>query len=293
MVRRDLALRVFIAFILTLHTTNAALIVRLTGEENMKLFGERLTEWYSKKSPSLQFAVSSARGADGFAALASGKAEIVQSARLPLHAEDEALRSAQGKKYFNLQVATEIAGISLNASNPVKDISLFQLRQVLSGSVKNWKQLGGKDAAIVIYGRDHSCDVASFLEDEFMGDASISPSARLFPTNSALLSALGQDPNGIAFSTVESRPVGKVRYLGIKASDHGEAVFPDGNAIRSKRYKLMRPLYFCFAGTPSGDLFRFAQWILSPEGQLVVEAVGYYPLSGSEREAGTRELFGK
>ena len=293
MIRRGFTGCMFVLLFFTIVATNAAVTVRVTGEENMKIFGERLTDWYSKKTPAVQFTVSSSRVTDGFAALAAGKAEIVQSSRLPLHSEDEALRSAQGKKYLNLQVATEIAAISVNSSNPVKDISLFQLRQVLSGAVKNWRQLGGNDAPIIIYGRDNSCDVRAFLEDEFMGDASISSSAKLFPTNSALLVAIGQDPRGIGFGTVESRPAAKVRYLGIKTSESSESVFPDGDAIRAKRYKLIRPLYFCFIGSPNDDLLRFAQWTLSSEGQLVVEAVGYYPLSSNERESGLRELTGK
>lgn len=67
-----------------------------------------------------------------------------------------------------------------------------------------------------------------------MGDASISSSAKLFPTNSALLVAISQDPRGIGFGTVESRPATKVRYLGIKTSESSESVFPDGDAIRAK-----------------------------------------------------------
>jgi len=292
MLRRYYAGFVALAFGFAMHFAFAAVLVRVTGSENMKGFGERLTQWYAKKDPGIQFSVSTARSADAFAALASGRVEVVQSARRPLHSEEEALRSAQGKKYLELQVATEIAGIAVNSANPVKDLSLFQLRQVLSGEVKNWKQVGGKDAPIVVYGRDDSSDVRAFLEEEFMGDASISNSTKLFATNSALFSALAQDPGGVAFGTAELRPGDKVRFLGIKASDAGEADAPTGEAIRRKRYKLVRPLFFCFAGKPSGEVLHFAQWAISPEGQLVVEAVGYYPLSSSEREAGLQQLSG-
>jgi phosphate transport system substrate-binding protein len=88
------------------------------------------------------------------------------------------------------------------------------------------------------------------------------------------------------------RPDAHTRFLGIKASASGAAIGPTGDAIRSKQYTLVRPLYFYFAGKPQGDLMRFAEWTLSPEGQLVVEAVGYFPLSSTEREAG-REAFSK
>ena len=264
--------------------------VRVTGTGTMKEFGERLTQWYAKKNPQVSFNVASARSTDSFTAMANGNAEIVQSSRRVLRSEVEALRSAQGKKYVELRVATEIAGIEVNSANPVKELSLFQLRQILSGSVKNWKQFGGRDAPITIYGCDDSSGVRAFLEEEFMGDEGISSSAKTFPTNSAVLAAVAQDPQGIGFGTVESRANSKVRFLGIKASANGEAIAPTGDTIRAKQYKLVRPLFFYFAGAPQGELLRFAKWVLTPEGQLVVESVGYYPLTAAEREEGLQVL---
>jgi len=263
---------------------------RVTGAGTMREFGDRLTEWYAKKHPSVQFQVTSARATDSFAAMANGRAEIVQSSRRVLRSEAEALRSSQGKPYVEVQVATEIAGVAVNSANPVKELSLFQLRQLLSGSAKNWKQFGGPDAPVTMYGRDDSSGVRGFLEEEFMGDVGISDSAKTFATNSALLAALSQDPNGIAFGTAESRPDAKVRFLGIKASTSAEAIAPTGDAIRAGKYKLVRPLFFYFAGKPQGELLQFARWVLSSEGQLVVESVGYYPLTSAEREAGFQVL---
>jgi len=265
-------------------------VVRLVGPPTMRSFGQRLTEWYLKKDPELKFDLGTAQAANSFAAMAGGKAEIVESSRRVLHSESEALRSAQGKKYVEIQVATEIAGIAVNTANPVKELSLFQLRQVLSGSAKNWKQFGGNDAPIAIYGRDDSSGVRSFLEDEFMGDEGISPGAKTFATNSAMLSALSKDANGVGFGSVEMRPDAHVRFLGIKASASDTAIAPTGDAIRAKKYMLVRPLYFYFAGKPHEEMMRFAEWVLSPEGQLVVEAVGFFPLSSTEREAGREAL---
>ena len=149
---------------------SSSTLIRVTGAGNMKGFAERLTQWYAGKNHGIQFKVSASGTYDAFATMAAGQAEIVQSTRLPLPSEAGALRSAQGKKYLELQVATEIAGIAVHSSNPVKELSLFQLRRVLSGEVKSWKQINGKDAPIVIYGRDNSSSVRSFLEEEFMGD---------------------------------------------------------------------------------------------------------------------------
>jgi phosphate transport system substrate-binding protein len=265
-------------------------IVRIASTNTMKEFGQRLADWYSKKSRGVRFEIRAGEAHNSFAAMAGANAEIVQSSRQVLHAEEEALRSAQGKKYLELQVATEIAGLSVNNANPVKEMSLYDLRQVLSGTVKNWKQVGGNDAPINIYGRDGSSGVGSFLEEEFMGDLGISSHAKTFATNFAMFEAVGHDVNGIGYGTIDPRLNPQVRFLAIKASSSGDGVLPTTEAIHGKRYKLVRPLYFYFAGTPSGELLRFAQWVLSPDGQLVVEAAGYYPLGAAKREEGKQIL---
>jgi phosphate transport system substrate-binding protein len=290
-IRRVLAL-VPLLFLAALAVVGASSF-RINGSATMLQLGEKLTAWYAKKYPAMQFQVAASQETNSFAAMAAGEVEIVQSSRKVLHSESVALREARGKSYVELQVATEIAGIAVNQANPVKELSLFQLRQVLSGSVKNWKQVGGADAPITIYGRDDSSGVRAFLEDEFIGDQSISASAKTFANNSAVLSAVSRDQNGVGFGTVEGNLDPKVGFVAIKPSTNAEGVAPTGDAIRTKHYKLIRPLYFYFAGAPKGDLLQFAQWILSPEGQLVVESVGYYPLTPAEREEGRQALESK
>jgi len=265
-------------------------LIRVRGSESMLAFGQRLTEWYAKKNPGVRFDVAALQTVSSFAAMAGGKAEIVESPRRVLNSEKEALKSATGKDYVEVHVATEVAGIAVNPANPVKALSLFQLRQVLSGSVKNWKQVGGQDAPIVLYGREQTSGARELLEDEFMGDQEISSAAKTFATNAGMVAAVSHDVNGIGFGNVETRTETSVRFLAIQPSSSGEGIAPTGEAIRANRYKLVRPLYFYFAGPPKDELFRFAEWVLSQEGQLVVESVAYYPLNAAEREAGRQAL---
>ncbi|HEY1472004.1 MAG TPA: substrate-binding domain-containing protein [Candidatus Acidoferrum sp.] len=291
--RRRIAPLLLICFVsLASWSARGEVVLRVTGADTMKNFGQRLSDWYARKNSTVHFTIQAAPQSSSFAEMAGGKADIVQSSRRASHSEQEMLRSAQGKNFVELQVATEIATISLNTGNPIKELSLYELRQVLSGEIKNWKQVGGHEAPINIYGLNSSYGVASFLEEEFMGDLGISSAAKTFATNAAVFAAVSHDPNGIGFGTFDPRVDAKVRFLAIKASSSADAVLPSADTIRGNRYKLVRPLYFYLSGPPSGDLLRFAQWVLSAEGQLVVEAVGYYPLGSAEREEGNEILSG-
>lgn len=284
------ALRRTLFFFVGVLFARGADTIRMQGSDTMLPFGEKLAAWFSQKYPEIRFQVGALQQAGSFAAMASGDAEIVQSSRKVLPPEEVALREAQGKEYEELKVTTEIAGITVHKANPVKELSLFQLRQVLSGNAKNWSVVGGPNAPINIYGRDDTSGVGAFIEEEFKGDESISASAKILGNNVGVITAVSRDANGIGFRDVEGSLDPKVTYVAIKQSAKADGIAPTEVAIRKKRYKLTRPLYFYFATPPKGNLLRFAYWTLSPEGQLVVESVGYYPLTSGEREAGKQIL---
>ena len=91
---------------------------------------------------------------------------------------------------------------------------------------------------------------------------------------------------------MDLHPQHGVRLIGIKASASSEAIEPTGENIRGHKYTLSRTLYFYFAGPPSPELTKFATWVVSSEGQLVVEAVGLYPLGSADREEARLRLEG-
>jgi phosphate transport system substrate-binding protein len=265
-------------------------VINIDGESSMVPLTQRLTEWYHHNNQSISFAVSGKGPTSAIQSLVDGKADIVQSARQALGGEVTALRERRGKKFIQVPVAIEVAGILVHPSNPVHELSIFELRQILSGAVKNWKQVGGKDAPIAIYGRDSSSDVRDFIEAEYMGDAGISSSTKTFPKNSALYAAVAADPDAIGYATVNLGLNSKVRFMAIKTSASALAVWPTTESITMHKYPLVCQLYYIFAGQPSSELQKFAEWVFSQQGQLVVEATELWPLDSTERDRGKTQL---
>jgi len=258
--------------------------IRISGSQTMLALTRRLTEWYSSRNKGIVFQVDGSNPTKGFSSLTEGKSEITQSSRRVLEGEVAALRSRRKLAFVEIPVATEFAVIAVNSANPVRTLSVFDLRMILSGQIKNWKQVGGKDAPIRLLGRDESSEARNLIDEEFMGDASFSSTIKELRTNSAVLSSIATDPAALAYCDVDLHPPRGVRFIGIKASASSEGIEPTGENIRSHRYTLSRTLYFYFAGPPSPELMKFAEWVLSPEGQLVVKAVGLYPLGSVDRE---------
>jgi phosphate transport system substrate-binding protein len=261
-------------------------LIRIEGAPSVEPCARRLTEWYHNNHSTTNFTVNGTSVNRGIAALIDGKAEVALSSRQALGGEVSALRDRHGKKFVQIPMAVEVAAILVHPSNPVRELSIFDLRQILSGTVKNWKQIGGNDAPITIYGRDDSSDSREFIEEEFMGDEGIAGSAVRFPKSAALYAAVAHNKNSIGFATVDLNLSSAIRFIGIKASSSGPAVLPTTENIKEHRYPLTRPLYLIFAGEPSGELERFAEWVLSAQGQLVVEAVEFWPLGAPDREKG-------
>jgi len=264
--------------------------IHVEGEPSMVPLTQRLTEWYHHNNQSISFEVSGAGPTSAIQSLIDGKADVVQSARQVLGGEVTALRERRGKKFVQVPVAMEVAGILVHPSNPIHELSIFELRQILSGAIKNWKQVGGKDAAITIYGRDNSSDVRDFIETEYLGDASISSSAKTFPKNSALYAAVAADPDAIGYATVNLALSPKVRFMAIKTSASAPGIAPTTESIAAHKYPLVRQLFYIFAGQPSSEIQKFAEWVFSQQGQLVVEATGLWPLDSIERDRGKTQL---
>jgi phosphate transport system substrate-binding protein len=101
-----------------------------------------------------------------------------------------------------------------------------------------------------------------------------------------LYAAVAHDQNAIGYGSVNEQLNSSVRFLAIKASGSEAAVPPTTENIREHRYPLVRPLYFIFAGEPSAEVQRFGEWVLSVQGQLVVEAAELWPLGPADREQG-------
>jgi len=264
--------------------------IRISGSKTMSALTHRFTEWYEARNPGISFRVDGGSPAQGFSSLIEAKAEITQSSRKVLSGEILALRSRRKLEWVEIPVATEFAVIAVNSANPIRALSVHDLRSILSGRVKNWKEVGGNDAPVVLFGRDESSEVRNLIDEEFMGDAAFAPSITTLPTNSAVLTAVARDSRVLAFCDVDLHPQPRVRLIGIRPSASGEAIEPTGDNIRAHRYTLSRTLYFYFAGPPGTQLLKFADWVLSPEGQLVVEAAGLYPLGSADREEARARL---
>src|SRR5262252_2723163 len=156
--------RIQAGFLLGALMLSGALIAGCSGSKSEKVvirgsntIGEelvpRLIAEYKKEHPGVEFDLEFKGTAYGFAALMSGLCDVAAGSR---EATMNELRLAQerGIEFNDYIIGSYSVAVIVNAANPVTNLSLTQVRDLFTGAVQNWKEVGGADAPVVLYIRD-------------------------------------------------------------------------------------------------------------------------------------------
>jgi phosphate transport system substrate-binding protein len=169
--------------------------------------------------------------------------------------------------------AVDGVAVAVHANNPVSALTTQQAKGIFAGKVTNWKEVGGADAAINLYGREDGSGTRSTFWKLLLAKGPVADKTNVVPSNGAMKTALGNDANAIG-------------YLGIGHVDASvKAIAIDGIAAtqenaRNGTYKVTRRLLMNTKGDPSGLTRAFIDYIRSPEGSGIVADKGYIPLGG-------------
>lgn len=168
----------------------------------------------------------------------------------------------------------------VNSKNPVDNITLEEIRAIYSGEIENWSELGGNDASIRAFQRPADSGSQTALEN-LMGEKIL-----MTPPKEDVVSGMGgiisktssyrNYKNAIGYSfrffSTEMVKNGQIRHMKINS------VFPDKESIRNGKYPIAAEFYAITAGTDNPNVDRFIEWILSDQGQYLIEETGYVPV---------------
>ncbi|HEX8436114.1 phosphate ABC transporter substrate-binding protein [Archangium sp.] len=250
-------------------------IVTVKGSDTMVLLGQRWAEQFMKQRPNLKLQVTGGGSGTGIAALINGTTDIAMSSRPINDAEKQQLRQRDPKGPVELTVARDGITFYVNASNPVEALTLAQLQGIYLGDITNWKDVGGKDAPIVVYSRENSSGTYVFVKDEVLGGEDFTVRAQTLPGTGAVVNAVARELNGIGYGGAAFAK--GIRELKVKKDARSEAIPPTEDNIRSGTYPLARDLFFYLPREATGATRAFLDYVLSPEGQKIVIDVGYFP----------------
>jgi phosphate transport system substrate-binding protein len=250
--------------------------ITLKGSDTMVILGQRWAEEYMKANKGAVVQVTGGGSGTGIAALINGGTDVAQSSRPMKEEEKKAVQEKRGKAVEEIPVALDGLAIYVHASSPLTEITLAQAKDVYTGKLTDWKQLGGKGGALIAYGRENNSGTYAYFKEHVLGKEDFAAEILSLPGTAAVINAVSKDKNAIGYGGIA---YGKgIRALKVKKDDKSAGVEPTMKNVLANTYPISRPLFFYTAGKLEGEAKKFVDFVLSKEGQSVCEAVGYYPL---------------
>jgi len=251
-------------------STGGTEIIRIKGSDTMLKLARTWAAEYMETHSGVSIYVEGGGSATGLKSLAAGTADIALASRLINSSEIRLLGERYKQLGVNFLVAKDALSVYLNPENPVSDLSMDQLRDIFSGHITNWKQVGGFDEEIVVVLRPPTSGSYYYIKSYVLDNDAYTKNAVTMPTTNSVSRYISKNKNAIGYG-------GIAHELKIKHS-HINGVAAVEENVRFFKYPLTRYLYLYTPGKPQGAIKDFIDWVLSPSGQRIVREMGFMPL---------------
>jgi phosphate transport system substrate-binding protein len=236
----------------------------------MYLLTLKWAEEYMKKNPAISVYVEGGGSAQGFKALIGGEIDICASSRPMLPYEVRQLAEKHQRLGISHLVAKDALSIYLNPSNPIRNLKIEQLKDIYTGKILNWKDIGGKDQSILVLTRSPNSGTYLYFKDHVLLNENYKENCKIVYSTRAVVNEVFEHENAIGYGgTAYGDNVVHCKINGIT---------PSIDNVIKDIYPIARYLYLYTLDTPKGHIKNFIDWILDMPGQVIVAKVGYIPL---------------
>jgi phosphate transport system substrate-binding protein len=250
--------------------------ITVKGSDTMVILAQRWAERYMQAHKDVTIQVTGGGSGTGISALINGTTDICNASRPMKPSERDKLKSRYGSRGVEIKAALDGLSVYVNEGCPISELSLQQLKAIYTSKITNWKELGGPDAKIILYGRENSSGTYVYFKDNVLDGEDYSTSMQTLPGTAAVVNAVARDKSGIGYG---GAAYGKgIREVKVKKDASSPAYAPTLENIRNGAYPISRFLYMYVRNRPSGAMKDYIDWTLGDEGQKIVNEVGYFPI---------------
>ncbi len=231
---------------------------------------------FHEKHPDVTILVSGGGSGVGIAAMIQGTAQLGMASR---ETEPEELNALHGS-VDNVVVASDAVAVVVSKAvyaSGVHQLSMTQIADVYRGKIRNWKQLGGLDARILVIDKEASRGTRQVFAKAVLGGAHARARGA-----SIISGSNNEEQSIVARSDVAIGMLSNAwlndRVRGVDVVVHGTAIAPTIEHVRDGSYPIARGLHVLLPHHASKHTQDFVQFLLSDEGQAIVRKVGYLPV---------------
>jgi phosphate transport system substrate-binding protein len=238
--------------------------ITFAGSTTVQPLAGKLGDLFRTHHPDVVLEIAAGGSVVGIQAIHDGTADIGMASR--------ALKPQEAEGIDQHQIAIDVLAVIVHSSNPVEALSLEQLKGIYTGEITNWRELGGPDQPIVVVARGKNSGTrGAFDEIVLEKQEPDAPGLRTAVTAGDMAAIVAEDPAAIGyvgFGNLES----EVKAVAI------DDVFPTSEAAQDGSYRLVRPLLLLTGPLTQPIAQTFIDFVLSPEGQQLVEQDGWVPV---------------
>ncbi len=249
--------------------------LQVKGSDTLVHLSSSWAEKFMEKKPASEVAITGGGSGTGISALLNGTADLANASRKMKDLEKDKIKS-QGFEPVEFIVAKDGIGVIVHPSNPINQLNMNQIKQIFTGQVNNWKKYGGPKAKILLYTRDSSSGTFAFFQKRVLKKKDYSVRARRLASNSAIVESVSKDVNAIGYVGLGyvAEAGDRVKALKVREGD-GPAVSPTQETVKNDTYPISRGLQVYSKGQPKGLAKEFVDYMLSAEGQQIVNDRGF------------------
>jgi phosphate transport system substrate-binding protein len=236
--------------------------ITMAGSTAFQPFAERLADQYMSNHNNVIITVQGGGSAVGIQSANSGAAQIGMADLVTLPQEAKDLTSTV--------VAKDGIAVVVNPQNKAVNLTTDQVRDIFNGKITNWKEVGGADAPITVVSREAGSGTRSSFEQIITG-INLKKDAIIQDSNGTIRETIANDVNSVGYVSL-GLVNDKIKPLKI---DDQECT--DQNIIDGK-YKIVRPIFLLVKGNVSGEVKSFIDFIISSEGQALIQSKGLLPI---------------
>jgi len=167
----------------------------------------------------------------------------------------------------------------------VNTLTLEQLGKIYRGEITNWKELGGSNTPISLYGRQPNSGTFDFFREHVV-KADYSKQVREMNGNAQIVESVKSATSGIGYvGAGYTQDAKEIKVLSISKAKGEKAYKPTFVNVEKKLYPISRPLYQYTSGDIKEDVKNFLAYELSAEGQKIVTDEGFFTISAAQKEA--------
>ena len=252
--------------------TAAETEIAINGSTTVLPVMQKAGEAFMAANPGISLSISGGGSGNGIKALNEGLCDVAMSSRDIKPSEVE-LGTKNGVNPVRTAIAVDALIPVVHPENPVRALTVEQLKDIYAGRITNWKDVGGNDENIVVISRDTSSGTYETWEEIIMEKEKVAPAALLQASNGTVVQTVSKNRRAIGYIGFGylTDSLKKLDVNGIEATPQ---------TALSREWPIARELYVFTNGAPEGAVKKLLDYLLDPQkGQKAVSETGYIPVN--------------